>query len=154
MKQEIVRGLISDWEPVHEAFTPSPNLISGEGTSHEDLSALSLISGRKEYWESFTCLMGYLSNVDENQQVVLSHLVQDIENKQQTRYVTEFQDYCNRVATLSTDVILSATDSMSHAVDLGSMFLPPITDCFEYCYHLHSGDSDRLGECLARCSGA
>ena|SRR5437868_3940356 len=54
-----VRGMIAIGDSVRAALAPNIDLFSGDPERDRAIATLSFVSSRREYWETFSCLIGY-----------------------------------------------------------------------------------------------
>jgi hypothetical protein len=148
MKDETIKSLISNWKSVHEMMTPSQKLSEISEINHT-MAELSILSGRREHWEFFVCLMGYADQVNEDHNKVLNALVEDVHSSDKTEVLSEFENYWSNFATLPTDVIGAAADTIALSIARDGLIIKSAsTSIFEMCMRLHNGNIEKVLECL------
>jgi hypothetical protein len=148
MKDETIKNLIRGWQSVHDTMSPSQKLSQGSEIDRT-MAELSVLSGRREHWELFVCLMGFADKINEDHNKVLSMLVGDVHGGERTQVLAEFEDYWNDFATLPTDVIGAAADTMSLVLGHeGILIESASTSIFELCMSLHNGDPEKVLKCM------
>jgi hypothetical protein len=153
MEDQKVQTLISSWQSVHDLTSPSLTLLQS-GELNQTFAELSLVSGRKEYWELFVCLMGYADKTNEDPNKVLKTLAETTSSPDQTEPSSGFEEYWNSFSTLPSHVIAptASTISLSIARD-GLSIGPQRLSVFEVCWKLHKGDIKKILECMRNTQG-
>lgn len=153
MKDEIVRNLIGNWQLMHDLTSPAdaPSKFTESDPTLTELTELSVLSGRKEYWELFVCLLGYADEKKKDYNQLLQTLAAESQDPQQTSESADFEKYWEKFSTLSSDVITPAAIVIVNSIAREGLSIgAQRMSVWEVCRQKYPDDPEAFWECLRK----
>ena len=153
LTEEQVRLLNESWSPFREELAPGTGMIMGP--YYPSLEVLSVLAGRREFWELTVSSAGYICRFDPESafephaERAISDTMVSVANRDWGSRLG-YEAYVRSVATLDFETIVGAAPSVVHAVQLDKLDIQ-VFGCLYYCYTTYGKDHKAFTECLERC---
>jgi hypothetical protein len=105
-----VEYLIVEWEEINGLMAPSPEFFPEATEMDRNIAEVSLLSGRKEYWTVFACLMGYSQAREADPSGVLLEIPWHAVFSYQGRRPSTWDDFNSAIWDLHPFLIYSIVD--------------------------------------------
>jgi hypothetical protein len=156
MNDETVQNLIDSWQLMHNLTSPAaaPSKFGERDLTLTELTELSVLSGRKEYWDLFVCVLGYAEEKEKDHNQVLKTLAAESQDPQESSESAAFETYWNKFSNLSSDVITPTAIVIANSIARDGLTVgAQRMSVFEACRELHPNDPKKILECMRKRQG-
>jgi hypothetical protein len=148
--KEKIRLLNQSWEQFQEQLSPDSDLAL-RINDHPGLGALSVLTGRREFWELAVSAAGYISQHEPTlKDLTIKDVVQSVADRSWESSLPDLESYIADVCTLDLGSVVAAAPVAIKGIRLDDVTIQMI-DCASGCYELYKDNPAELQKCLKGC---